>query len=181
MRSWIESFTPRIALSWHRGTQCEKTIRTCPMPDSLISNHTAYVASLRGCPSCPDRLSVLAGMRTRATWPLYRARLHWVREVRSPRHRIQDIRSDPIHRRVHGPVGPAEYHAGHPRLGGARRPRCGAAISRTHSRRRVLGVPRKTAGNAEGDLAAHRRGVREVPLPGTRPRTSDGTEPDDRT
>lgn len=33
------------------------------MPDSLISNHTAYVASLRGCPSCPDRLSVLAGMR----------------------------------------------------------------------------------------------------------------------
>ncbi len=35
------------------------------MPDSLISNHTAYVASLRGCPSCPDRLSVLAGMRTK--------------------------------------------------------------------------------------------------------------------
>jgi hypothetical protein len=33
------------------------------MTDSLISNHTAYVASLRGCPSCPDRLSVLAGMR----------------------------------------------------------------------------------------------------------------------
>jgi hypothetical protein len=33
------------------------------MPDSLISSHTAYVASLRGCPSCPDRLSALAGMR----------------------------------------------------------------------------------------------------------------------
>jgi len=36
------------------------------MPDTLISNHTAYVASLRGCPSCPDRLSALAGMRTLA-------------------------------------------------------------------------------------------------------------------
>ena len=34
------------------------------MPDSLLSNHTAYVASLRGCPSCPDRLSAIAGMRT---------------------------------------------------------------------------------------------------------------------
>src|SRR5882762_2914766 len=33
------------------------------MPDSLISNHTAYVASFRGCPPSPDRLSVLAGMR----------------------------------------------------------------------------------------------------------------------
>ena len=34
------------------------------MPDSLISNHTAYVAPLRGCPSCPDRLSAIAGMRS---------------------------------------------------------------------------------------------------------------------
>jgi hypothetical protein len=34
------------------------------MPDSLISNHSAYVASLRGCPPSPDRLSVLAGMRS---------------------------------------------------------------------------------------------------------------------
>src|SRR5271166_1133626 len=34
------------------------------MPDSLISNHRAYVTSLRGCPSCSDRLSVMAGMRS---------------------------------------------------------------------------------------------------------------------
>ena len=37
------------------------------MPDSLISNHTAYVASFRGCPPSPDRLSVLAGMRIKTT------------------------------------------------------------------------------------------------------------------
>jgi len=38
------------------------------MPDSLISNHTAYVASLRGCPPSPDRLSALAGMRNLQAW-----------------------------------------------------------------------------------------------------------------
>ena len=33
------------------------------MPDSLISNHSAYVASLRCCPPSPDQLSVMTGMR----------------------------------------------------------------------------------------------------------------------
>ena len=55
---------PRIGSRSLPKTPCEKTIQTCPMPDSLISNHPAYVASLRGCPSCPDQLSAMAGMRT---------------------------------------------------------------------------------------------------------------------
>jgi hypothetical protein len=33
------------------------------MPDSLISNHSAYLASLRCCPPSPDQLSVMTGMR----------------------------------------------------------------------------------------------------------------------
>ena len=72
--SWIGSCTPRIGSSSHRRTQCEKTVRTCPMTDSLISNHTAYVASLRCCPSCPDRLSALAGMRSVKSAPSRDAR-----------------------------------------------------------------------------------------------------------
>ena len=61
MRSWTGSFITRIASSLPPGTQCEKTILTCRMPDSLIFNHPAYVASLRlsgfariNCPPCPE-------------------------------------------------------------------------------------------------------------------------------
>lgn len=45
------------------------------MPDTLISNYSAYVASLRCCPSCPDQLSALAGMRSQRA-SLMTANLH---------------------------------------------------------------------------------------------------------
>lgn len=41
------------------------------MPDTLISEPLACVASLRGCPSCPDQLSAITGMRNKGTI------LHW--------------------------------------------------------------------------------------------------------
>jgi hypothetical protein len=47
MPSWIASFTPRIESKSRPKTPCENRGPTCPMPDSLISNHSAYVASLR--------------------------------------------------------------------------------------------------------------------------------------
>jgi hypothetical protein len=46
------------------------------MPDSLISNHSAYVASLRCCPPSPDQLSVMTGMRrNRVAFPQARRRV----------------------------------------------------------------------------------------------------------
>src|SRR5271165_1923920 len=63
MPSWIASFTPRIESKSLPKTQCENHDPTCPMPDSLVSNHSAYVASLRCCPPSPDQLSVMTGMR----------------------------------------------------------------------------------------------------------------------
>jgi hypothetical protein len=63
MPSWIASFTPRTASKSLPKTPCENHGPACPMPDSLISNHSAYVASLRCCPPSPDQLSIMTGMR----------------------------------------------------------------------------------------------------------------------
>lgn len=61
----IASFTTHIASTSHPKTRCESLV-PCPMADSLIFNSPAYVASLRSCPSSPDQLSGITGMRNEA-------------------------------------------------------------------------------------------------------------------